>query len=175
MLSILPRFFTGCAVAVLLSGCIIVDDMSAKWDSGASAPCTDDVVALEYAKSFERAKEPPVARTFEHDGYHYLMLKSKEEDKGGHLYRFEIENGIFIGYRPDPSMRARYAEDFPDSLAQMSEDKAELPDLSDTSLDFLSKVASDQAYWVIDVKRLYNPSRNAACPLFIPVDDKDED
>ncbi len=161
--------------ALWLGGCILVDDMSAKWADGISDPCIDAVVELEYTQSFERAKSPPIARRFSDGDLHYLMLKNSADDKGGHLYRFIIENGIYIGYRPNPAMLKQYKQDYPNSVAQVSEDKVELPDLSVDALALLRDVSANEEYWVRDVKRLYNPSRKEACSLYIPKDKGDED
>lgn len=169
------KLFTVPMAALWLSGCILVDDMSAKWDDGISDPCIDAVVELEYTQSFERAKSPPVARRFSDEDFHYLMLKNAADDKGGHLYRFIIENGIYVGYRPNPAMLKQFQQDYPDSVAQVSEDKVELADLSESSLALLRKVSAQDEYWVRDVKRMYNPSRKETCSLYVPREEDDED
>ena len=157
----LRRFLAPLAALLALSGCILVDDFSPKWAEGKMDSCTSKIAESLYDPEGKDMKE--LARSFTIDKFHFLMLKKDAADKGGRMYRFGIQSGIFQRYRLDPAMKKTFLRDYPNAPVSLAHDTVELKQLGDAEIKLLSDISANADYWEIEDQTLYNALRNQAC------------
>ncbi|MBX9725770.1 MAG: hypothetical protein K2X09_00770 [Rickettsiales bacterium] len=150
-----------------LSGCILVDDFSPKWEDAKTDSCTSKIAESLYYSEFRRDPEgkdmKTLAHTFTLGKYHFLMLKQDVADKGGRMYRFGVVNGIFQRYRINPTMRAQFEHDYPDAPVNLKHDTVKLETLGEKEIKLLTEISAKDEYWEIEDQTLYNTLRNPTC------------
>ena len=152
---------------LLLSGCILVEDFSAKWDASKPDECLTAIAKPLYYADFRRDPEgkdmDQLAHAFTLGKYHFLMLKKNANDKGGRMYRFGVENGIFQRYRLDPVMRDAFEIEYPKSSVNFKYDTVQLENLDTDVMKLLEEISNRPEFWEIEDQALYNTMRNPAC------------
>lgn len=161
------------AAAVLLSGCLIVEDFGHAWKDSAPEPCLSKIAESLYATEFRR--DPTgmdmgeLAHGWTLDGNTYLLLKKAPDDQGGRLYRFQVQNGIFQRFRLDPAMRDLFEKDYAGAPVSLKRDTVTLTTLNADTEKLLTSIANKPEYWQIEEQTLYNIIGNEACRF----DDRD--
>jgi hypothetical protein len=159
----------------LLCACLVVTDFGTAWKEASDDLCLNRIAMALYRQLHEQ--EPPsedmgqLARAVTWDGEHYLLLKKKPEDRGGFLFRFTVKSGVFTRYRLNPTMRDRFAQDYPDAPVEVADSTVTLAQLGAAERALLGKVAKDARYWQREDRTLYNTALNPACRF----DDRDLD
>jgi hypothetical protein len=165
----------GCRLSALflLASCILVDDFGSSWKFAKADPCLSKLVESLYFTEFRRdpdgKKMDEHAHAFAHEGFNYLLLKKSPEDKGGRLYRFQVQSGVFIRYRLNPVMRDIFTKNHPDAPVKLTRDTVTIPTLNEESLKLLTEISGNADYWEADDKALYNTFLNPQCRF----DDRD--
>lgn len=158
---------------LLLTGCMLVRDFGRVWNDAKADPCLNKIAESLYYGEFRRdpagKNMENLARAFRRGGHSYLLLKQEASDRGGRLYRFQVQNGIFQRYRLNPTKRAEFERDHPHAPVDLTLDTVTLERLGKSELALLDTIAADDSYWEIEDQTLYNPIMNPVC-LF---DDRD--
>lgn len=161
------------ALALVLSGCIIVDDFATHWDAATPDACLDRIADALYYQTYQRqlaeGEIGHLARGLKLEDQSFLLLKKNAEDNGGNLYRFEVENGVYTEFRLNPAMRDHFAETYPDAPVRIKRDTVTLPRLDEKTVSLLLTIARNPRYWEKKDAHLYNPLRNPTCAF----DDRD--
>lgn len=162
------RTFAGiAAMALLLSGCILVEKFGAAWDEAKPDMCLSKIAESLYYAEFRRdptGKDfEKLARGISHNGQNYLLLKQSAEDEGGRLYRFQVTNGIFQRFRLDPTLRATFKKEYPNAPVEVKEDTVKFASLGEVEWKLLDEIAAKPEYWEIEDQTLYNTIRNPLC------------
>lgn len=150
---------------LFISACIIIEDVSAQWENAPNDMCISALAPQFYKASFESTPEKgtDISRSFTHKGIHFMLIKEHPKNVGAHLYRFKVENGVLISFRPDPTKRDAFEAAFPENPVIFKNDTAILPSLEADNLTFLANVAKKEHYWREDKKFLYNPLLREEC------------
>jgi hypothetical protein len=167
------RYIAPLMLLLALSGCILVDDFSPKWEKSSADSCIKKIADGLYYTEFRRDPEgkdmAEHARVFSLGKFYFLMLKKEPTDVGGRMYRFGIVNGIFQRYRLDPVMRTAFEIEFPDAPVSFKHDTVRVASLSPEVMKLLTEISSRKEYWEIEDQTLYNTMLNPLCAL----DDRD--
>lgn len=163
------RSLLALTLAALLSGCILVDDFGHAWNDSQPDDCLGKLSESLYATEFRR--DPQAAglspKDYAHgwtlDGNTYLLLKQSPDDKGGRLYRFSVQNGIFRRFRLDPAMRDLFEKDYPNAPVNLKRDTVRLETLNKDTEKLLTDIANKPEYWQVEEQSMYNVLRNPAC------------
>jgi hypothetical protein len=155
------------AALLLLSSCIIVDDFSGYWKQGKTDVCLNKIAESIHYYAFKRDLAEgdivKLARGLTLDNAQFLMLKKEPRDNGGYLYRFRVENGVFMRYRLKPTMRDMFAKEYPDAPVRIRHDTVTIAALDAPAVAFLTRIAADERYWEKEDATLYNPLHNPLC------------
>ena len=161
------RIIAPLAAVLILSGCILVDDYTPKWDDAKTDSCTAKLSQALYYSEFRRDPEGKdmnqLSRSFTLGKYQFLMLKQSPSDKGGRMYRFHVINGIFQRYRLDPAMKKQFEQDYPNAPVSLAHDTVELASLGADEMKLLADINAKDEYWEIEDQSLYNILRNPLC------------
>lgn len=161
------------AASLIVSGCLIVEDFQTKWDEAVPDACLNRIADSLYYQQFQRKLDKgdiaSLARGLAIEEQRFLLLKKKPDDKGGNLYRFEVENGVYTQLRLNPAMRETFEKDHPNAPVRIVRDTVTLATLDNEVVSLLLSIARDTRYWETDEAHLYNPLRNPTCAF----DDRD--
>jgi hypothetical protein len=163
------RIFLPLLALWALAGCILVDDFSEAWNESKPDYCLTKIAESLYYADFRRDPEgkdmTALARGWSLNGNHFLLLKKDAADKGGRLYRFEVENGFFRRYRLNPTMREAFQKEYPSYPTTISFpfDTVTLSTLDAPTLKLLGEIAAKPDYWEIEDQTMYNTMRNPHC------------
>lgn len=167
------RSLAALGAALLLSGCILVEDFGHAWKDSAPDHCLSEIGESLYATEFRRDPKGLELDQLVHgwtlEGNHYLLLKKSPEDLGGRLYRFDVTSGIFRRYRLDPAMRDLFEKQYPKAPVSLKRDTVKFETLDAETEKLLTTIANQPEYWQIEEQTLYNTTRNPACRF----DDRD--
>lgn len=155
------------AALMLLSGCILVDDFTPKWDDAKTDSCTAKLAQSLYYSEFRRDPDGKdmneLARSFALGKFDFLMLKKDPADKGGRMYRFHVINGIFQRYRLNPAMKKQFEQAYPNAPVDLAHDTVEIKSLGADEMNLLTDINAKDEYWEIEDQTLYNVLRNPLC------------
>ena len=167
------RLLAMTGMALLLNGCLVVEDFGHAWKDSKPDACLSKIAESLYAAEYRRDPTGMKIDTLAHgwtlDGNTYLLLKKAPEDKGGRLYRFQVTNGIFQRFRLDPAMRDLFEKDYPNAPVSLKRDTVRLKTLDAEREKLLTSIANKPEYWQIEEQTLYNTLGNPACRF----DDRD--
>jgi len=156
-----------CSLLLLLSGCIIVSHFGDYWKQGAEDACLNKIAESIHYYAFKRDLAEgdinALARGLTLGGERFLLLKKEKADAGGNLYRFRVENGIFMRYRLNPVMRETFLKEHPDAPVSIRHDTVTIDTLTKSTAEFLITIAKDARYWEKEDSTLYNPLHNPTC------------
>lgn len=165
----MKRTLASLALLATLCGCLIVDDFGAFWNEGKEDPCLSKIAESIHYQAFKRDLQQgdinALARGVKLGDHLFLLLKKTKGDDGGYLYRFRVENGIFMRYRLNPVMRETFEKEHANAPISLRHDTVTIAKLNKESVGLLTTIASDDRYWQKEDSTLYNPLKNPLCPF----------
>lgn len=158
------------AVAVLLSGCIPVDDFKEYWGKGVIDPELEGAwyqsESHDLAFTFSRAGdvyhvvEPPRenavtktssdrVRTLMVGNHHFLMIKDSDDTSGGELGLYVVSDAMLTLYSPREEKKDSFLETYTGDNVVINEQAFGIKELDAETLRVLESIADQPDYWEI--------------------------
>jgi hypothetical protein len=126
-------------------------------------PIAESIHYQTFKRDLAKGDIDQLARGLKLENSNFLLLKKTPSDSGGNIYRFTVENGIFVRYRLNPAMREQFLRDHQNAPVHLRNDTARIDKLNDKTIDFLQKISGDASYWQKEDSAIYNPYANPQC------------
>ena len=157
-------------MASLLCGCIIVKNYGSVWDSARPDVCMVD--AADAVSQWEIASDAQVRTYTLNNQWGLMLLKEKPEDAGGHAYLYNLEGRVLSLFKPNPTRRVKYENEYPNSPAEITEDTVTFASLDDASLQHIWAMKDEEEYWMVEYRGLYRTNSDQPCVLAVPDEDE---
>jgi len=161
------RLLAMTGMALLLAGCILVDDFDTVWNEAKPDTCLSKIAESLYYSELRRNPQGKdinqLARGWTFNKQNFLLLKKEPTDKGGRLYRFNVVHGIFQRYRLNPTMREAFEKNYPNATVILKQDTVTIETLDAASRALLAEILTKPDYWEIEDQTMYNVYRNPEC------------